>query len=165
MASIKTTYASSGAITNAIESLGSSSTWVAGYESAPLDNTSNLYLDYLISGRITTGTSPSAGTIEVWAIGILDDTTYPDVFDGTTGAETVTSRDILYGFGKLVASLSTDTTSNRAYDFGPISLASLFGGQVPKKVVFFTTHNTGVNLNATGANQLLLQTGIYATST
>jgi hypothetical protein len=164
MTSIKTEYGSSGAITNAIQSLGSSSSWVAGYESDVLDNTSNKYLDYLIAGRVTIGSSPAPGVVEIWAIGILDDSTWPDVFDGTTGAETVTSRDILFGFGKLVAAINTDTTSDRSYDFGPVSLASLFGGQVPKKTVFFTTHNTGVNLNSTGGNHKLFQTGVYATS-
>ncbi len=164
MASLKTAYASSAEITNAIASLAASSSWVAGYESDVLDNTTNLYLDYLISGKITTGTSPTAGVIEVWAIGILDDTLWPDVFDGTTGAETVTSRDILFAFGKLVASISTNATSNVGYAFGPVSLASLFGGAVPKKVGFFTTHSTVAALNSTGSNHKLLQTGVYATS-
>lgn len=164
MASIKTAYAAAAAITNAIASLATSSTLVAGYESDVLDNTTNLYLDYLISGKVTTGTSPSAGTIEIWAIGMQDDSTWPDVFDGTTSAETVTSRDILYACGRLVASITTDTTSNRGYPFGPVSLASLFGGSVPAKTVFFTTHNTGVNLNSTGGNHTLVQKGVYATS-
>lgn len=164
MANIKTAYASSAEITNAIASLASSASWVAGYESDVLDNTTNAYLDYLISGKITTGTTPTTGVIEVWAIGILDDTNYPDVFDGTTGAETVTSRDILYAHGKLVASIATNTTSDQAYPFGPVSLASLFGGLVPKKVVFFTTHSTVAALNATAGNHKLWQTGVYATS-
>ena len=163
MANVKTAYASSATITNAIESLATSSSWTAGYESDVLDNTSNLYLDYLISGKITTGTSPSSGVIEVWAIGILDDSTYPDVFDGTTGAETITSREVLYGHGKLVAAITNSTNSDTSYYFGPVSLASLFGGQVPKKVVFFTVHNTGVNLNSTASNHKLYQTGVYAT--
>lgn len=163
MASTKLAYAASAAITNAIQSLASSASLVAGYESDVLDNTANLYLDYLISGIVTTGTTPTAGTIEVWAIGILDDTTWPDIFDGTTSAETVTSRDILMACGKLVASIPTDTTSNRAYAFGPVSLAALFGGALPKKVVFFTVHSTVSALNSTAGNQKLLQTGVYAT--
>ena len=135
MATVNIAYGSSAAITNAIASLASDTNLLAGYESAILDNTSNKYTDYLVGGQVTTGTSPTAAkTIEVWAVGALDDTpTWPDVFDGTTSAETVTSRDILFGFAKLVASLTTDATSNRVYYFGPVSLAALFGGSVPKK--------------------------------
>lgn len=165
MADIKAAYGTSAAITNAVEGLASSSTWVAGWESAVLNNTTNLYLDYLIGGYITTGTSPTVGVIEIWAIGILEDSTWPDVFDGTTSAETVTSRDILFAHGKLVASMVNTTGSNVAYPFGPVSLASLFGGVVPKQVVFFTTHSTVAALNSTGTNQRLWATGVYATST
>jgi hypothetical protein len=165
MAQIRVGYGASAAISNSIASLASSSGLTAGYESGVLDNQSDLFLDYLIAGRITTGTSPTAGVIEVWAIGALDDTPiWPDVFDGTPGAETITNRDILGAFGRLVVAIPTVTTSDQGYWFGPVSLASLFGGSVPKRIVFFTTHNTGVNLNSTGSNHLLTATGVYATS-
>ena len=165
MAVLKLTYASSAAITNAIESLGTSSSKVAGYESDVLDNTTNVYLDYLISGKITTGTTPTVNkTIEVWAIGILDDSTWPDVFDGTTSAETIV-RDALFAYGRLLTTIVVTATSDVGYSFGPVSLASLFGGVVPKKTVFFVTHDTAVNLNSTAGNQKLWATGVYATST
>ena len=52
---------------------------------------------------------------------------------------------------RLLAVLSVDTTSNRAYPFAPVSIASLFGG-MPKFWGIFIVQGTGSALNATGAN-------------
>ncbi len=63
-------------------------------------------MDYLISGKIRTGTSPTAGrSIEVWAVGSWDGTLWPDVFDGTESAETITSAEIKNSICRLVASM------------------------------------------------------------
>lgn len=164
MASDKLAYAASAAITNAIASLASSSTLVAGYESDVLDNSTNLYLDYAISGIVTTGTTPTAGSIEVWCIPELSDSTWPDVFDGTTSAETVTSRDILFACGYRIATIATSTTSNQAYPWTCQSLASACAGGLPRKCVFFTVHSTVAALNATGGNHVLTQRGLYTTT-
>lgn len=167
MADVKLAYASSAAYTITLASLASDSNRLAGRESTAVSNTSNLYIDYLIAGFTTTGTSPTAGdTIEVWAYASLNDTpTYPDVFDGTDSAETVTSSNVKYSALKLVAAIVVDSTSDRTYAFGPISLASLFGGVVPKHHGVFVTHNTDVNLNSTGGNHAIHHTGVYQTVT
>lgn len=166
MATRSLAYRASSTVTNAIESLATSSTWVAGYESATIDNTSNLDLDILLSGITTVGTTPTANTvIEHWVVPIIDSdgSTWPDVFDGTTSAETVTSREILLSCGKLAASIDVpSTTSNISYPWGAVSVRALFGS-VPPKFVVFTTHNTGVNLNATAGNQKLFAKGVYET--
>lgn len=166
MASIKSEYGTSTALTNAIQSLGSSSTWLAGYESDVIDNTSNKYLDYSLEGKITVGTSPSAGTeIRIYVVASFDGTTWPDVFDGTTSAETITSAGVASGFLKLAAVILVDaTTSDRTYPFSVGSVAALYGGMCPAKFSLFTTHNTGVNLNATGGNHVFNYRGAYATS-
>lgn len=164
MADIKLAYASSAALTITLASLGSSATWVAGQESTAVDNTSNKYLDYLLGGKITTGTSPTAAReIRVYVAALVEDSTYPDVLDGTDSAETITSADIRDAALKLAAVLATNDTSDRTYWFGPISVAALFGGVMPKKFVVFITHNTGVALNATGGNHAIYQTGVYET--
>lgn len=164
MADRKLAYAASAALTITLASLAESATRVTGRESAEVDNTSNLYLDYLLSGKITTGTSPTADElIEVWVIGLAEDSNYPDVFDGTDSAETVTSRDMLAAYGKLAAVITVDGTSDRTYWFGPISVAAMFGGSVPKKWVVFVTQSTDANLNSTGSNQAIYQTGVYET--
>lgn len=166
MASIKSEYGTSTALTNAIQSLGSSSTWLAGYESDVIDNTSNKYLDYSLEGKITVGTSPSAGTeIRIYVVASFDGTTWPDVFDGTTGAETITSAGVASGFVKLAAVMLVDaTTSDRSYPFSIGSVAALFGGNCPAKFLLFVSHNSGVNLNSTGGNHVFNYRGVYATS-
>jgi hypothetical protein len=166
MAAQKIAYASSANLTfTSLASLAASSTWVGGAESAAVDNTTNLYVDYLLSGAFTAGASNTqVGTILVYVIGMRDDSTWPDVFDGTDSAETVTSANVLANFGKLAASMAADSSANRIYDFGPVSVASLFGGTMPHKFVVFVTHNiqTSTNTWAATGNQVTIK-GVYYT--
>lgn len=162
----KCTYGASVALTITLASVATSSTWVAGAEAAPVDNSSVGSQDHLLSGRITVGTTPTANTyIEVWVVPRMDDTVWPDVFDGTASAETVTTRDQLLSYGKLAARMKVPaTTSNVGYDFSNVSVASLFGWFLPKAYTVFVTHNTGVNLNSTGGNHFITYTPV-ATNT
>lgn len=164
MASYKIEYGSSSAVTISPASLASSGTLTAGVESDAIDNTTNKYFDYLIAGKITTGGSPTTDThIQVCVVGISDDTTWPDVFDGTGSAETVTSAKIKNSICKIVADVTIDATSNQAYPFGPVSVARAFDGTMPKKFVVFVTHNTAVALNSTAGNHAIYITPVYAT--
>lgn len=95
----------------------------------------------------------------------MDDSTWPDVFDGTDSAETVTSAKIKNSICKVVADMTVDATANQAYPFGPVSVARAFDGTMPKKFVVFVTHNTNTNLHATAGNHTLFVTGVYATVT
>lgn len=157
-------WGSSAAYTITLTGLGTSSTKVAGRESTAISHTTADALDYLIGGKITTGTSPTAGkTLDVWVYGSIDDTpTYPDVFDGTDSAETVTSENVRNSALKLLASMVIDSTNDRTYWFGPTGIAQLFGGGLPKNHGLFVTHDTAVNLNATASNHALSYTPIYA---
>ena len=75
------------------------------------------------------------------------------------------SAGVRDGFAKLAAVMQVDaTTSNVAYYFGPLSVASLFGGVVPKKFTVLVTHNTAVNLNSTGGNHEIDITPVYQTA-
>jgi len=161
----KMAYAASSDLTITLASLASDTNLLAGQESTAVDNTTNLYIDYLLSGKVTTGTSPTtARVIEVWVIGIMDDATWPDVFDGTDSAETITNAGIKNSICRLAASIDTVATSDLAYPFGPVSVASLFGGRLPKQFVVFVTHSTAVNLNSTGGNQKISITPVYYTT-
>lgn len=158
----KTEYAASAAVTISLASLASSATFVAGRESTLVDNTSNKYLDYQLSGKITTGTTPTVNTeIRVYVVGIMEDSTWPDVFDGTDSPETVTSTYILDGLCALAARLQVSASSDIAYPLRNISVRALFGGVLPKKFVVFVSHNTVVALNATGGNHTIYVTGEY----
>jgi len=165
MADRKIAYAADAQLTITLASLGSSSTLVAGRESTSVDNSTNKYLDYELSGKVTTGTSPTATrSIEIWVVAPINDTpTWPDVFDGTDSAETVTSRDVLFACGKLAKVITTDNTSDRTYPFHVGSVAQLFGGICPSTFVVFVVHDTAVNLNSTGSNHEISVKGIYET--
>jgi hypothetical protein len=163
MATTTISYSSPTTITCSVASTATSSTWVAGRESTEVDNTTNKYDDALVQGKITVGTTPTASTlilVYVWGSDTSAGTTAIDVIDGTDSAETITSAGVRDGFMRLGAQINVDaTTSDRAYPFGPFSVADLFG-QMPKYWGLFVTHNTGVNLNSTGGNHAFTYTGI-----
>ena len=164
MADLKLSYPAASDLTITLASLGSDTNLLTGRESATIDNSTNLYLDYLISGKITAGTSPTAArSIEVWAVGSWDGTNWPDVFDGTDSAETITSADIKASVCRFVAAMATANTSDRTYHFGPVSLAAAFGGTLPPKFVLFVTHSTGVNLNSTADNHKIRIQPVFQT--
>ena len=159
---VKKAYAASANldVTN-LASLASSATWVAGWESALIDNTSNLYLDYLLTGKITMGNGPTAGQIRIYVIAMLDDANWPDVIDGTESAETISSLTTRDNICKLGAVISNDATADAVYYFGPFSVANLFSGQCPAKFVVFVTHSAVQAIAAAG--QQVTQQGVYET--
>lgn len=143
-------------------SLASSTTKVAGVESAAISNVADLFDDVLISGKITTGTTPTVNkTIDVWVYSQIDDTpTYPDVLDGTTSLETLTSENVRNAALVLIASIVVDATSNITYPMAPVSLAAAFGGRVPKRWGLFVVHDTVAALHATAGNHGFAGLGI-----
>lgn len=165
MAAINISYRASTIITVAPQNVATSATFVAGVESALYDNTGNKDLDVIVSGIWTAGTTPVANTqVLIYVVAALDDVpTWPDVFDGVSSAETITSAGVGQSFMRLAAVLSVDSaTSNRVYNC-TFSIAALFGGVLPPKWVLFITHNTGVNSNATAGNHVWKATGISFT--
>jgi len=162
MADIRLAYDTSFNATITLASLAYDGNLLQGRESAAITNSSG-YLDYLISGKITNGTSPGSGVIEVWAVGSVDGTTWPDVFDGTDSAETVSSTSVKNEVCKLVSSIANYNFSNYAQYFGPVSLASIFGGTLPKAFVIFVINGSGVALNATASNHQIRLTPVYET--
>lgn len=166
MSDIKIAYGSSAAISITLASLATSSSLTAGRESTAIDNTTNKYIDVLVGGKITTGTSPTtAKSILVYVYASYEDTPiYPDVLDGTDSDETFTSADIRNSSVVLACAISTDATSNRTYYIRTFSVANCFGGAMPKFWGLFVTHDTAVALNSTGSNHAIHYTPIYATA-
>jgi len=145
----------------ALQGLASSTTHVAGWESGTIDNSTVKYLDYRITAKITVeSTGLAAGEIRLYLVGMLDDATWPDVFDGTTSAETVTDTEIRDAICKLGATTATDTTASRVYYLDCPSAAAVFGGNLPEKFVIFITQSTGTTLETTG--QQVTIKGSYA---
>ncbi len=150
----KPSFGSASALTTTnLQSLASSSTYVAGWSSAVIDNTSNLSMDEIVSGLIKVGTSPTANTaVEVWAWEILDDSpTYPDTITGSeSGSITLTSLNVKNaGAFKPAATIVLDSTSNRIYPF-TFRLSAVFGGSPPKKWGLFITQASTATLNSSG---------------
>lgn len=159
--SILKKYGSKTPITASVAGLLSDTNLLAGIESSVIDNTTDGFDDILVSGKITTGTSPTVSRqIEVWAVA-WDGSGWPDVFDGTTSAETITSADIKNAICVPVKIMSTSATSDRAYHFSAVSLRQAFMGELPSKVVLFVVHNTVAALNATAGNHELSYVGVY----
>lgn len=161
MADIKLKYptSSSVALTLGVASLASDTNLLAGRESTAVDNTTNNDVDHLLSGKIRTGSSPTAGrVIEIWAYAAMKTAfgtpSYPDTITGSDGARTLTSANVKAPMLRLVASIVVDATSARDYWFAPVSIASLFG-QLPKFWGVFVTQGTGVALDSTAGNHVL----------
>lgn len=154
-------YGTRTTITCAVASLASDTNLLAGIESSTIDNTTDGFDDIIVSGKVTAGTSPTASRqIEVWAVA-WDGSGWPDVFDGTTSSETITSSDIKNAICKPVAIMGTSNTSDRNYFFSGVSLKTAFGGELPSKIVLFVVHSTGVALNATAGNHDFSYYGVY----
>jgi hypothetical protein len=164
MATSTINYSSNTTITISPASTASSSTFVAGRESNEIDNTTNKYIDVLVQGKVTVGTTPTANTtiaVYVWGADTSLATTPIDVLDGTDSTETLTNTGVLYSALKLGGAINvTAATSDVGYNFAPFSVAAKFGGIMPKYWGLFVTHNTGVNLNATGGNHVFSFNGI-----
>lgn len=157
---IQARYGSFAALTITLASLANDSTnLLAGQQSTVIANGSNLWLDYLITGKITCGTSPTAGnTIEVWAFASYDDTPnsaiYPDVLGASDAAITFTSNNVKQAAVRPLAFLTVDSTTNRSYYFGAVSLATCFGF-VPLHWGVVVINGSGVALNSTGSNHYI----------
>lgn len=162
MADLKIKYANAATITITLASMATSATRVVGRESAAVDNSTNLYVDALVSGKITTGTSPTGGFIDIWVYASHDETpTYVDVLDGTDSAETFTDESSRNSAMELAHVIAPDTTNDQVYWVGPFSVAALFGGVMPRFWGLFISHSTAVNLNSTGSNHEWKYTGIW----
>lgn len=141
--------------TGGLTSLATSSTWVAGYEWYVVDVAAMTLpaADVRHSGTVRVGTTPTINTeIRHYLVACEDGTNWPDVFDGTPSAETVTSEGVRDGFARLATVSRVDaTTSDRDYPYS-FNAAQVFGGTLPDSYVHFVTHNTGTNLNSTAGS-------------
>lgn len=162
MASIKTEYGSVQALTITLASLADSAT--AGRESTAVSNTTDKFLDVLVSARIKPQNSgsisaPSAVLFYV-AASIDGGTDYPDAVAGTgDAAVTINSPHQLKLLGVInVAAI------NVSYKGGPWSVAQLFGGKMPEKWVIVAINDCGTALSATGSDHFVKYQGVYASS-
>lgn len=161
MATIKPLYASEASITLTATSLASDASLLAGRASTVVDNSTNRYQDVLVSGKVTTGTSPTVSTyIELWAYCAYNDTpTYVDAITGSDANKSMTSANVKNSALRLLWSTMVDATSDRAYYIPRTSIADRFG-TLPKRWGLFLVHSTGVALNGTGSNHEFKYIGV-----
>jgi hypothetical protein len=167
MSDVKLAYGASANLTvTNLHSLAASSTFVGGWESDAIDNTSNKYLDYLVSAKFTmTSSNNQAGEIRIYVAAMLDDSTWPDVLDGTESTETFPDTEERDAACVLARSLAVDTSTGAIIYCAPFSVAALFGGICPAKFVVFVTGNGATSTNAQFAasgNQVTYK-GVYQT--
>ncbi len=148
MSTVKQLYGSSGAsITCTITSLANASgSYGAGRSSTAVDNTSNLFLDALVSVKTQTsaGTLANDQAVYVYAYGTSDGGT--DYTDGITGSDagftgTNPPNTRLLGVVNAVSSFTT-------YVGGPWSAALAFGGVLPDHWGVYVVNYTGQPLSA-----------------
>lgn len=153
----KPLYTASATITIAPQNVASSSSRTAGVESDVISNISNLYANCIISGIWTAGTSPTANKqVDIWVYAPLSDNlvstvTYPDVIDGTSSAETITSENVRNSALYHAHTIVIDNTSDRAYPVRGFSLIRVCGF-MPTRWGLFIAHDTAVNSNSTAGN-------------
>ena len=154
-ANINIAYAASAAFTyTSLNSLASDNNLLAGASSLAVNNTSNLYLDYLVSGfaKNNASVAPTAGReIDVYLYNAFDDTpTYPDTIAGTDATKTITTANILASALAPFGSAVVAATTNQVNVFRGKSVAAAFGGILPSYFGLFIVHNSAQALNASG---------------
>lgn len=154
MATIKNLYASSSALTITLASLANGS----ARESTAVSNTTNLYLDALVTVKVKTASSGTSttGYLTVFAYGSIDSgTSYSDGVTGTDASFTVATAPNLRILG--VVNVSANSTT---YTSAPFSVAQAFGGTLPEKWGVVISNSTGAALDSTGGNHAVTFQGV-----
>ncbi len=160
MATSTINYGSDTAITFDVSSLGTSSTFLAGRESTQIDNTTNKFVDAIVTCDGILGhasTAPTVGQqiqLYLWGSDVSLATTPIDVLDGTDSAETLAHDSVRQSLRLVAAPTVTVATAGLKYYILPFSVASYFD-QMPKFWGLFLAHNHTGALAAT-------QSGIWS---
>jgi hypothetical protein len=143
--------------------LAASATWVIGWSSDEVDNTTNKYEDYLVSGKITTQHDGTVvvGEIRIYVVAMISDTEWPTGINHDETADTWPSTNERDSCAKLAAVIVNHATNNTAYAFGPFSVANLFGGVCPPKFEIFIAHSTSVALDHNAGTQVITHQGVF----
>ncbi len=152
MASIKIAFGTPTALTKTNANLADSAT--AGWKSNSVDNSSNLYLDALVSIELAAvNTAPgSSKAIFLYAYSLIEGSAYASTGDGTIdGTEgTVTFPSFLTLPVVLpVLGVVGYPVQNKAINSPVFSVASCFGGILPPKWGIAMINHSGMTLNVT----------------
>lgn len=156
------------AIPITLAGLVTSASLAGGRQSTIVTNAVNKFLDVAVTGRITTGTTPTtAKTLMVYVFVPSSVTagasTYPIAGATALGeADAAATFDTEQRSGGLMFAQSArvNATSDRAYTFS-FSLSEVVG-YMPLKWGLFVTHDTVAALNATAGNHFFHYIGYKA---
>lgn len=157
MADVKAKFGTNGqAFTLTIASLSDTS----ARQSTPVDNSTNLYTDALVSLKIKSnaaGTSAS-GFVGVYAFASVDGgSTYTESAGSTDAAITLVTPTALRFIGAVPVVANATT-----YRAGPFSVAAAFGGVLPEYWGIVIVNKTGAALDSTAGNHSATYQGVYA---
>ncbi len=154
MATSTINYSSNTVITITCSALAASPTFITGRESNEIDNTTNKYIDAIVQGSFTVGTTPAITgglAVYVWGADTSAASTALGPFDGVDSDESPTTTNL--GMLKLGAFAPVlVNTSDTKYWIPPFSVASLFGGIMPKFWGIYVSHNMTAALKTDSAN-------------
>lgn len=158
-------YGSPGTVTITLASLAANNDPNFGHarQSTVIDNSSNIYQDILIGGKLTTGATPADGALMfIWAFGSYDGTSFPAGL-GSSDANIDFSPDRLVAYLDLIQTIVVSGDANFTYFWGPVSLANAFGGALPQKWgIVVQNHDTinGSSLDSSSSNHEVKYTPI-----
>ena len=155
MATTTISYGANTSITMDLSALANSAAFLAGRQCVTIDNTTNKYVDALVRGNFTVGTTPSTtGSLNVYVWGADTDpaTTAIDSIVGTDSTCTFTSTSLgaTVLFARSIPVLVA--TSDTKYQVQPFSVAAIFGGILPKFWGLYVSNATNVALRTNAAN-------------
>lgn len=153
-----------------ISSLATSSTFLGGFESGEVDNTTTRWDDFIVNidgilGHATT--APVIGQqiqIFIWGSKVSLASTPIDVLDGTASVETLGHDSVRQSLRLVAAPTVTAATAALKYYAQPFSVAQFFGGNQPTFWGLFLAHNHAGALAAAQSGLFSYQ-GIKYTAT
>lgn len=160
-------FAASAALTvTALHSLAASSTGVAGWSSASVDNTTDCYLDYLYSGSFAAHASGQQyGHLDIFVVCPVDfSTTWPVASSGAFGTQGAVTLPATYAkrcVGRLIASIEADGSASAVHNLPPTGIAQLFGGFVPPVHCLFIRSNWSTGTALASSGSAVYRTPVY----
>lgn len=152
MANIKLEFGTATAFTGTNADIATSAT--AGWKSNAIDNSSNKYLDALVSIELAAvNTAPAnSKAVFLYAYSLIEGSAYASTGDGTIdGSEgTVTFPDITTLPVVLpILGIVPYPVQNKAINSPAFSVAACFGGVLPPKWGIAMINHSGMTLNVT----------------
>jgi hypothetical protein len=157
-ADLKTKYGTSNqALTITLASLAAA----ALRQSTAVDNTTNLFLNALVTAKVKTAAASvsATGAVYFYVFGTTDGgTTYTGGAGGTDAAFALEKLDLIPVGRGLVANVNA-TTYQTTFD-----VASAFGGVMPALWGVVVENQTGQAFDATAGNLAVIYQGVFAQS-